>query len=179
MRLAGQSYFYCFPFLLTCHFLSKYLLPEIRRSVDAVLIPSPTYLQVERTSRLDFLWKLQAQKELQDMRELRHYNTQLLKNILPDHVATYFLTCHDRNSDVSLQITINTDISLLIFFVSTSYQELYAQPYEVCAVLFASIPNFANFYSEDVNNGVECIRLLNEIIFDFDQVTIKNSQFYY
>ena len=57
------------------------------------------YWQIERTSRLDFLWKLQAQKELQDMRELRHYNTQLLKNILPDHVASYFLT-HDRNSEV-------------------------------------------------------------------------------
>ncbi|CAG2115289.1 unnamed protein product [Medioppia subpectinata] len=80
------------------------------------------------------------------MRELRHYNTQLLKNILPDHVASYFLT-HDRNSE-----------------------ELYAQSYANCVVLFASIPNFANFYSEDVNNGVECIRLLNEIIFDFDQL---------
>ena len=50
------------------------------------------------------------------------------------------------------------------------HKELYAQSYECVAVLFASIPNFANFYSEDVNNGVECIRLLNEIIFDFDQV---------
>ena len=50
---------------------------------------------------MDFLWKLQAQKELQDMRELRHYNTQLLKNILPDHVAAYFLT-HDRNSEVTM-----------------------------------------------------------------------------
>jgi hypothetical protein len=57
------------------------------------------YSQIERTSRLDFLWKLQAQKELQDMRELRHYNTQLLKNILPDHVAAYFLT-HERNFEV-------------------------------------------------------------------------------
>lgn len=26
------------------------------------------------------------------MREIRHYNTQLLKNILPDHVANYFLS---------------------------------------------------------------------------------------
>ena len=37
-------------------------------------------------------------------------------------------------------------------------------------VLFASIPNFTEFYSEDVNEGVECIRLLNEIIVDFDQI---------
>lgn len=30
--------------------------------------------------------------------------------------------------------------------------------------MFASIPNFTEFYSEDVNKGMECIRLLNEII---------------
>ncbi|RWS13387.1 adenylate cyclase type 8-like protein, partial [Dinothrombium tinctorium] len=114
--------------------------------VSSVDNPHCFYPQIERISRLDFLWKIQAQKELQDMKELRHYNTQLLKNILPDHVATYFLT-HDRSSE-----------------------KLYAQSYACCSVMFASIPNFASFYSEDVNNGVECIRLLNEIIFDFDQL---------
>ncbi|GIX88013.1 adenylate cyclase type 8 [Caerostris extrusa] len=51
--------------------------------------------------------------------------------------------------------------------------ELYAQSYSCCGVLFASIPNFASFYSEDINNGVECIRLLNEIIFDFDQGSLR------
>ena len=53
-------------------------------------------------------------------------------------------------------------------------QDLYYQSYDCVAVLFSSIPNFANFYSEDVNNGVECIRLLNEIIFDFDLVCVTN-----
>ena len=50
-------------------------------------------------------------------------------------------------------------------------QELYAQGRSNAGVLFASIPNFTDFYSEDVNEGVECIRLLNEIIVDFDQVS--------
>lgn len=36
--------------------------------------------------------------------------------------------------------------------------------------MFASIPNFTEFYSEDINKGVECIRLLNEIIADFDEL---------
>lgn len=38
--------------------------------------------------------------------------------------------------------------------------------------MFASIPNFNDFYIElDGNNmGVECLRLLNEIIADFDEV---------
>lgn len=106
----------------------------------------------ERISRLDFLWKLQASKELSDMRALRHHNTQLLENILPDHVAAHFLK-DERNSE-----------------------ELYAKSYDCVAVLFASIPNFSSFYSEDVNNGMECIRLLNEIIFDFDQL-LEDDQF--
>ena len=39
-------------------------------------------------------------------------------------------------------------------------------------VLFASIPNFSEFYVElEANNeGVECLRLLNEIIADFDEI---------
>jgi adenylate cyclase 8 len=49
---------------------------------------------------------------------------------------------------------------------------LYAQGRSNAGVLFASIPNFADFYSEDVNEGMECIRLLNEIIGKF------TSQFY-
>lgn len=56
---------------------------------------------VEVTSRLDFLWKQQAEQELTDMQEIRHLNSQLLKDILPDHVASHFLSS-DRNSDVRL-----------------------------------------------------------------------------
>jgi hypothetical protein len=38
--------------------------------------------------------------------------------------------------------------------------------------MFASIPNFWEFYVElEANNeGVECLRLLNEIIADFDEI---------
>lgn len=38
--------------------------------------------------------------------------------------------------------------------------------------MFASIPNFAEFYVEleSNNEGVECLRLLNEIIADFDEL---------
>lgn len=39
--------------------------------------------------------------------------------------------------------------------------------------MFASIPDFKEFYTEsDVNKeGLECLRLLNEIIADFDEVS--------
>jgi hypothetical protein len=38
--------------------------------------------------------------------------------------------------------------------------------------MFASIPNFSEFYIEleGNNEGVECLRLLNEIIVDFDEL---------
>lgn len=38
--------------------------------------------------------------------------------------------------------------------------------------MFASIPNFSEFYVEleGNNEGVECLRLLNEIIADFDEI---------
>ncbi|KAG1653034.1 Adenylate cyclase type 2 [Nymphon striatum] len=51
---------------------------------------------------------------------------------------------------------------------------LYHERYENIAVMFASIPNYKEFYDEtDVNKqGLECLRLLNEIICDFD----KNSK---
>lgn len=51
-------------------------------------------------------------------------------------------------------------------------QDLYYQSYSQVGVMFASIPNFNDFYIElDGNNmGVECLRLLNEIIADFDEV---------
>lgn len=48
--------------------------------------------------------------------------------------------------------------------------ELYAKMHNMCGVMFASIPNFKDFYSEDIENGKACIRILNEIICDFDSL---------
>lgn len=76
----------------------------------------------------------------------------LLENILPAHVAQHFLR-KDRSND------------------------LYHESYSCVAVMFASIPNYKEFYDEtDVNKqGLECLRLLNEIICDFDKVIIACS----
>ncbi|KAI8515270.1 Adenylate cyclase type 5 [Branchiostoma belcheri] len=104
--------------------------------------------QVESTARLDFLWKLQATEEKEEMDNLRTYNKKLLNNILPEHVADHFLKQDRRN------------------------EELYHQSCECVSVLFASITNFSEFYQEleGNNEGVECLRLLNEIIADFDEI---------
>ncbi|UYV67576.1 ADCY1 [Cordylochernes scorpioides] len=54
-------------------------------------------------------------------------------------------------------------------------RDLYHQAYPRVGVMFASIPNFHEFYMElDGNNqGVECLRLLNEIIVDFDELLME------
>lgn len=56
-------------------------------------------IQWEATTRLDFLWRLQAQQEVQEMRDLREHNECLLHNILPAHVARHFLE-RNRNDQV-------------------------------------------------------------------------------
>ncbi|XP_054734331.1 adenylyl cyclase 78C [Anastrepha obliqua] len=100
---------------------------------------------VEVTSRLDFIWKEQAERELMNMKSNRALNDTLIKNILPHHVAAYYLS--DEHTD-----------------------ELYSKNHSLCGVMFASIPNFQDFYSEDIDNGKACIRILNEIICDFDEL---------
>lgn len=51
-------------------------------------------------------------------------------------------------------------------------QDLYYKSYDCVCVMFASVPDFKEFYTEcDINKeGLECLRLLNEIIADFDEV---------
>ncbi|KAJ6635698.1 Adenylate cyclase type 5, partial [Pseudolycoriella hygida] len=112
--------------------------------------------QTEATYRLDFIWKLQATEEKEDMEHLQAYNRKLLENILPVHVAEHFLS-REKNID-----------------------ELYHEQCESACVMFASIPNFSEFYVElEANNeGVECLRLLNEIIADFDEL-LSEERFRY
>ncbi|GAA6234305.1 adenylate cyclase type 8-like isoform X1 [Lates japonicus] len=111
--------------------------------------------QWEATARLDFLWRLQAQQEVEDMRELREHNECLLHNILPLHVARHFL---DR---------------------SKNDEELYSQSYDEVGVMFASIAGFNEYFEqkEIKHEGVDCLRLLNEIIAGFDEL-LEESYFH-
>ncbi|XP_046396288.1 adenylate cyclase type 2-like isoform X2 [Ischnura elegans] len=107
--------------------------------------------QIEFTSRTDFLWKAKLKIEQEEVEVMRGINKILLENILPAHVADHFLA-GGKVKD-----------------------ELYHERYNCIAVMFASIPNYKEFYDEnDVNKqGLECLRLLNEIICDFDKLLLK------
>ncbi|KAB7502467.1 Adenylate cyclase type 2, partial [Armadillidium nasatum] len=56
---------------------------------------------------------------------------------------------------------------------------LYHERYNSVGVMFASIPNYTEFYDEtDVNKqGLECLRLLNEIICDYDKVRDRTEHY--
>ena len=67
--------------------------------------------QTEATYRLDFIWKLQATEEKEDMEHLQAYNRKLLANILPVHVAEHFLS-RDKNIDVSCLVLFECNLPL-------------------------------------------------------------------
>ncbi|VDK51357.1 unnamed protein product [Anisakis simplex] len=101
----------------------------------------------ELIARLDFIWKLQALDEKREMEKKHAQNRAVLENILPAHVAEHFL--RENLSQKS---------------------DLYHEGRDNVAIVFITITEFDKFYMElDANNeGVECLRLLNEIIVDFD-----------
>lgn len=105
---------------------------------------------MDKVDRVIFKWKNEVAEQKEKASDMRHRNEKLVYNILPVHVAEHFI----RNK-------------------TRSYDELYSQSYEEVGVLFASMPNFSDFYSEDTvnNQGLECLRFLNEVISDFDAVS--------
>ena len=104
--------------------------------------------QIEYISRLDFLWSSKLKQERHEARLMREVNQLLLKNILPIHVAQKFLKNPEQAS------------------------LLYYEPYTSCAVMFAAIPNFFKFYTENKDNddGLQYLSVLNDIICEFDKV---------
>lgn len=60
---------------------------------------------------MDFLWKLQAIQEKNEMADLQAYNRKLLSNILPVHIAEYFLS-----SDHSNEVCSGLDMKIEGFF---------------------------------------------------------------
>ncbi|XP_022072590.2 adenylate cyclase type 4-like [Acanthochromis polyacanthus] len=107
--------------------------------------------QDELGCRVDFLLERCFQSEREEMETMENVNRLLLQNVLPLHVACVFMGKTIRN------------------------QDLYSQSYDCVCVMFASVPQFKEFYSESSANrdGLECLRFLNEIIADFDELLSK------
>uniref|UniRef100_A0A3Q1JJD1 adenylate cyclase n=1 Tax=Anabas testudineus TaxID=64144 RepID=A0A3Q1JJD1_ANATE len=163
LAVAMYSYLIHLAFLTLTHHDTTHRSHYVRRKGISILLMAMFIVAVfyngrqwEATARLDFLWRLQAQQEVEDMKELREHNECLLHNILPVHVARHFL---DRSK---------TD------------EDLYSQSYDEVGVMFASIAGFDEYFEEKEfkHEGVDCLRLLNEIIAGFDEL-LEESYFHY
>lgn len=100
----------------------------------------------EQVARVLYLWRAEVETQRERASDMRRRNEALVYNILPPHVAVHFMNRRRQ------------------------HQDLYSHSYSEVGVLFASMPNFGDFYSEEqVNNqGLECLRFLNEVISDYD-----------
>ncbi|XP_057679596.1 adenylate cyclase type 8 [Corythoichthys intestinalis] len=163
LAVAVYSYLIHLAFLSLTHHDMPHRSHYMRRKGIAILLLVMFIVAVfyngrqwEATARQDFLWRLQAQQEVEDMRELREHNECLLHNILPVHVARHFL---ER---------------------SKNDEELYSQSYDEVGVMFASIAGFNEYFEEKEirHEGVDCLRVLNEIIAGFDEL-LEESYFHY
>ncbi|XP_019898635.2 adenylate cyclase type 4 [Esox lucius] len=107
--------------------------------------------QDELGCRVEFLLEQCFKKERDEMETMENVNKLLLQNVLPLHVASEFMGKSMHN------------------------QDLYSQSCELVCVMFASVPQFKEFYNESSMNhdGLECLRFLNEIISDFDELLSK------
>jgi len=105
--------------------------------------------QNDWTTRMDYLRKIQAKREIADMEDLKKQTYMLLMNMLPEHVADHFLNRPPDSDD------------------------LYSKSYDQSSVIFASIPGFSKYFqqSEEIDGqGLECLRMLNEIISSIDEL---------
>ncbi|XP_062548182.1 adenylate cyclase type 3 [Armigeres subalbatus] len=102
---------------------------------------------IDKVDRVIFMWKTEVSDQKERASDMRRRNEALVYNVLPMHVAEHFMGNRKRSHD-----------------------DLYSQSYAEVGVLFASMPNFSDFYSEETvnNQGLECLRFLNEVISDFD-----------
>ncbi|XP_073763900.1 adenylate cyclase type 2 [Danio rerio] len=108
--------------------------------------------QDELGSRTEFLLEKCFKKKSEEMETTKNVNRLLLQNLLPGHVTDFFIGKDIQN------------------------QDLYSKSCECVCVMFASVPHFfKEFYNESSvnNNGLECLRFLNEIISDFDELLSK------
>uniref|UniRef100_A0A671M0B6 Adenylate cyclase type 7 n=1 Tax=Sinocyclocheilus anshuiensis TaxID=1608454 RepID=A0A671M0B6_9TELE len=166
-----KYYIGCATFVFLCIFIIQMLVTNVEDSLmvfKAGLMKHPQLMsciyimlflftmllishQNEYCYRQDFLLKNKNLTDKEEVELCENLNCLLLENVLPAHVAALFVGENKKNED------------------------LYYKSYDCVCVMFASVPDFKEFYTEcDINKeGLECLRLLNEIIADFDELLSK------
>ncbi|CAL8101856.1 unnamed protein product [Orchesella dallaii] len=107
--------------------------------------------QMEYINRLDFIWKKRLTEEHKEATLTHAVNTVLIHNILPTQIAKIYL---DPNRT----------------------GESHSRTYQNVSVMFASIPKFMDFFSDDdlSRNGIRGLDVLNQIISEFDKALFNH-----
>ncbi|XP_051172100.1 adenylate cyclase type 2-like isoform X3 [Leptopilina boulardi] len=127
---------------------NPYLEPELAHCLSVAFLTFSLHLidrQAEYLSRLDYQWKRQLTKEQDEAFHTRNANKLLLRNILPEHVAEFYLNMN-----------------------RTEENELYHEAHENVAVMFASLTDLS---IDESNILVD----LNEIICEFDKLLFESD----
>ncbi|KAK0416611.1 hypothetical protein QR680_012590 [Steinernema hermaphroditum] len=107
----------------------------------AIILVAFLNYQFEAAFRMSFYGDVQARRDTQRMQLVRDQADWLLTNIIPQHAVESLKT--------------NTK---------------YSENHDTTAVLFASITNWNEMYEENFEGGREFLRVLNEVIGDFDEL---------
>uniref|UniRef100_A0A914VMG8 adenylate cyclase n=1 Tax=Plectus sambesii TaxID=2011161 RepID=A0A914VMG8_9BILA len=97
--------------------------------------------EFEAGFRMSFFGDVQARRDTAQMQIVRDQADWLLTNIIPQHAVE--------------ELKVNTK---------------YSENHQMTAVLFASITNWNEMYEENFEGGREFLRVLNEVIGDFDEL---------
>ncbi|XP_043514162.1 adenylate cyclase type 2-like isoform X2 [Frieseomelitta varia] len=125
---------------------NPYLEPRLAHVLSIIFLSFSLHLidrQAEYLSRLDYLWKRQLTKEQDEAFHTRNANKLLLRNILPEHVAEFYLNMN-----------------------RTEENEPYHEAHNNVAVMFASLTDVSI-------DGSNTLADLNEIICEFDKLLFE------
>lgn len=86
---------------------------------------------------------------MREARGVQRHCLRLLQNLMPAGVAEHFLNLR--------------------------WPTIYHNTHLQCGVLFASLQGFDEFYNQKDSRGLECLRLLNEIWHDFDNIVSREE----
>ncbi|XP_057341311.1 adenylate cyclase type 2-like isoform X2 [Microplitis mediator] len=123
-----------------------YLEPRYAHILNVAFLTFSLHLidrQAEYLSRLDYQWKRQLTQEQDEAFHTRNANKLLLRNILPEHVADFYLNMNRSEEN-----------------------ELYHESHDLVAVMFASLTNLS---IDESNILID----LNEIICEFDKLLFE------
>ncbi|KAJ4431593.1 hypothetical protein ANN_20192 [Periplaneta americana] len=139
----------------------------------------------EYMNRLDYKWKRQLSKEQDESSTMHMINKMLLQNILPIHVGKltllsimHFLPYTVCGFLEKCFLAIATSTSLLLHKeCSETTRSCTMKEYDTVAVIFASLTEYALWDDNGLDgaNELSSIKLLNQIICDFDKLLFDPS----